>query len=58
MATREMEGLKNDRVTTMAQFKRRAAQILNSFSVPAPGQKYSYLTKLVRGIPNRLAKCK
>ena len=41
-----------------AQFRQRAAQILNSYPQPEPGQRHSYLQKLVRGIPARLAKCK
>ena len=43
---------------TTPQFKQRAAQILNSYGVAAPGQTHSFLQKLVRGMPKRLAKCK
>ena len=42
---------------TVAQFRRRAAQILKSYSVAAPG-KQNYLQSLVAGMPRRLAKCK
>ena len=58
LAKREFEDLKNNSVIGEAQFRQRAAQILNSYSVPEPGQRHSYLQKLVRGIPARLAKCK
>ena len=58
LAAREQEDLSAGRVLTLAQFKQRAAHILNSYSVPKEGQKLSYLAKLVRGMPKRLAKCK
>ena len=58
LAKREMQDLKANKVITKAQFKQRAAHILNSYAVPKPGQQYSYLRKLVRGIPKRLRKCK
>ena len=57
LAAREQEDLSAGRVLTLAQFKQRAAHILNSYSVPKEDQKLSYLTKLVRGMPKRLAKC-
>ena len=58
LAAREQEDLSAGRVLTLAQFKQRAAHILNSYSVPKEGQTLSYLAKLVRGMPKRLAKCK
>ena len=58
LAKREFEDLKEDSVITASQFKQRAAQILQSYSVPETGEQYSKLSKLVRGMRNRLAKCK
>ena len=57
LAAREQEDLSAGRVLTLAQFKQRAAHILNSYAVPKDGQEFSYLSKLVRGMPKRLAKC-
>ena len=58
LAKREFADLKDGTVINVAQFRQRVAQILNSYSVPVDGEKHSYLRKLVRGIPNRLKKCK
>ena len=58
LAKREFEDLKHDKIITVAQFKQRAAQILHSYSLKGPGEEHSYLEKLVRGMPKRLAKCK
>ena len=58
LAIREFEDLKADRVITVVQFKQRAAQLLHSYGLKAPGERYSYLERLVRGMPARLAKCK
>ena len=58
LAEREQEDLTAGRTITTSQFKQRAAQILNSYGVAAPGQTHSFLQKLVRGMPKRLAKCK
>ena len=57
LAKREMEDLDQGKVITVAQFRLRAAQILNSFGEIKPGKTESYLTRLVRGMPKRLAKC-
>ena len=40
------------------QFRQRAAQILKTYEEKAPGQKWSRLERLVRGMPARLARCK
>ena len=45
------------RVLSVPQFKQRVAQILNVWSVPKTGETHSFLQKLVRGMPKRLAKC-
>ena len=58
LAEREQEDLAAGRTITTSQFKQRAAQILNSYGVAALGQTHSFLQKLVRGMPKRLAKCK
>ena len=58
LAIREFEDLKNDKVITTAQFKQRVSQILTSYGYVHPGQKYSYLETLLRGMPKRLVKCK
>ena len=58
LAEREFEDMKHDKIITTQQFKQRAAQILHSYSLKGPGEQYSYLEKLVRGMPARLLKCK
>ena len=58
LAEREQEDLAAGRVLTAAMFRKRAAQLLNSYGVPAPSETYSSLSKLVRGMPARLAKCR
>ena len=55
---REVAGLKAGTVITVAQFKQRVAQILNSYAVVKAGKKHSRLGKLVRGMPDRFTKCK
>lgn len=58
LATREQEDLDNGRTLTVAQFRARASQLLQSYSIPKPGQEYSFLRRLVRGMPRRLALCR
>ena len=58
LAQREFEDLRHDKVITTQQFKQRAAQILHSYSLPGPGEEFSYLEKLIRGMPKRLQKCR
>ena len=48
----------SNKVLTKAQFRQRAAQILKSYEEKAPGQSWSRLQKLVRGMPARLARSK
>ena len=43
---------------SIQQFKQRAAQILQCYGEKKPGEVYSRLEKLVRGMPKRLRKCK
>ena len=58
LAAREQEDLSQHRVLTKTQFKQRVAQLLSGYGEPAHGQELSYLSKLVRGMPKRLAKCR
>ena len=58
LARREFDDIAANRTLSAKQFRQRAAQILNAFQVPKPGQAESYLQKLVSGMPRRLAKCK
>ena len=58
LAFREQSDLDQDLMLTISQFKQRVAQILNGFSVAKEGEPCSFLQKLVRGMPKRLAKCK
>lgn len=58
LAEREQEDLSQGRVLTKTQFKQRVAQLLSEYSAPAAGQAHSFLSKLVRGMPKRLAKCR
>ena len=58
LAVREQEDLANGVSLTVSQFKNRCAQILRSFSVPKEGCEFNYLQKLVRGMAERLARCR
>ena len=54
LAKREQDDFAAGRVLTMAQFRQRAAQLLKSYGEVRENQKYSFLRKLVRGMPLRL----
>ena len=58
LSEREQEDLSQNRVLTKTQFKQRVAQLLSEYGVPAEGEELSYLSKLVRGMPKRLATCR
>jgi len=58
LAAREFEDLKVDKVISITAFKQRVSQLLTSYSTAGPGEKHSYLEKLVRGMPKRLQQCK
>ena len=58
LALREQHDLQNGVYLTVAQFRKRAAQILKTYETPKPGKEHSFLTSLVRGMPKRLARCK
>ena len=57
LAVREFEDLKHGRVVSKTAFKQRVAHLLASYSIAGPGEKHSYLEKVVRGMPKRLARC-
>ena len=58
LAAREFEDLKTGKLISMTAFKQRVSQLLASYSIPGLGRQYSYLEKLVRGMPDRLERCK
>ena len=58
LALREQDDFAANRQLSVAQFRQRAAQILKGYEARAPGQQWSPLEKLVRGMPRRLARCK
>ena len=57
LAKRELEDLAQGRYLTVAQFRQRVGQILQSYSEVKEGEVQSYLNKLVTGMPARLLKC-
>ena len=46
------------RYLSTSQFKARVASLLKSYGEVQEGEEYSFLTKLVRGMPKRLAGCR
>ena len=58
LAVREQADLGAGRVLTKQQFRARAAQLLQTYGVSQPGHQWSYLQKLVSGMPKRLERCK
>ena len=58
LAVREQADLGVRRVLTKHQFRARVAHLLQTYSIPQPGQQWSYLQKLVRGMPSRLKRCR
>ena len=58
LAKREQCDFAAGRDLTIQQFRQRAAQILQGYGYKRPGEEYSPLAKLVRGMPKRLLKCK
>ena len=58
LAVREQEDLDANKVLSAAEFKQRAAQLLNSYGIAKANQEHSSLTKLVKGMPERLRQCK
>lgn len=55
---REIGDLHAGRHITVTQYRQRVGQLLTSYTVPKEGQEYSFLQRLVRGMPRRLAKCR
>ena len=58
LAKCEFKDLEEGRNLTVKQFRSRAAKLLQSYGEARPGQQHSYLEKLLRGMPQRLKKCK
>ena len=58
LAVREQEDLRQGKVPTAVQFKLRAAQILQSYSILKPGETKNYYQKLARGMARRLRRCR
>ena len=58
LIVKEFEDQRIGRIMSKKAFKQRVAQLLNSYSIPGPGAKHSFLEGLVRGMPQRLEKCK
>ena len=54
LAKREQDDFAAGRTLTMANFRQRAAQLLKSYGEVRQNHKYSFLRKLVRGMPLRL----
>ena len=48
---------KPPRYLSESQFKARVATLLTSYAQVKPHENHSYLSKLVRGMPKRLAQC-
>lgn len=58
LAKKEFEDMRTGKIISVAGFKKRVAQLLTSYSLKGPGEKYSYLERVVRGMPGRLARSK
>ena len=58
LAQREFDDMSENRSLTTTQFRQRTTQILQSYEQVKPGQRYSPLQKLVRGMPERLRKAR
>ena len=58
LSAREMEDLHAGRYITVTQYRQRVGQLLTSYTVPSQGQPYSFLQRLLRGMPRRLASCR
>jgi len=57
-APKPLSGRAKHAALTVAQYRQRVAQLLNSYAVPVQGQTHSFLQRLVHGMPRRLAKCR
>ena len=53
-AHKEQSDFASKRIISERQYRQRAAHILHSYEAIRPGQKWSMLSKLVRGMPKRL----
>lgn len=58
LAKREIADIEAKRYLTEHAFRQRCSQILSTYAVPRPGEEFSRLQKLLRGMPRRLRKAK
>ena len=58
LAKREVADIEAKRYLTEHAFRHRCFQILSTDAVPKPGEEFSRLQKLLRGLPRRLRKAK
>ena len=58
LARREQEDLAAGHIMTVAMFRKRVAQLLNSYGAREGGESLSSLQKLVRGMPKWLENCR
>ena len=54
LAIKEQQDFADKRVMTPRQFRQRVAHILHTYEAVLPGQNWSRLSKLARGMPQRL----
>ena len=57
LARREQDDFASGRVLSVKQFRQRVSQVLQSYEAVRPGQRWSRLALLVRGMPKRLQRC-
>ena len=53
-----MDDIVAHRFLTAQQFKKRCAQILDTYSAIKAGKSHSPIQLLIRGMPKRLRRCK
>ena len=58
LAVREQADLGAGRELTKHQFRARVAHLLQTYSAVPAGHQWSYLQKLVRGMPKRMERCR
>ena len=58
LARKEQDDFAANRTINAQQFRQRVAHILHGYEAIRPGQEWSMLSKLIRGMPKRLQKSK
>ena len=58
LAKKEQDDFARGRVLSVSEFRARVGQLTRAYGMPAAGHTYSYIQKLVRGMPGRLLKCR